>query len=919
MGGGGTCLRPLTREHSLSPPSLCSVLTLRAWAAPADAAAGPPPAAPLLLVSPLPGNALADPADPSAASLWPRALPPPAPSAPPSLSRGAAAAPSSSATRAVRAPPPWAFSPPGRTAHDLPSVGTPIQTVGVDLRGGGGGGVRGAGAPAGWAVSLTHAGAPAAAASPASPPPAPPLDFVLTWDCAADASSACPSPGPDAPACGGPGRGTCVPRPRGCARPDGAATAGACAACACEPGWAGGACERGVRVLDVDAAASVSTATTAAAPAGRWEHFEWRAPPAGGSGGAGGDKNATRAAAAAAPAATTTGALLVELDRRAGDVALMVQRIAGDDGPASRGALPTEGVRLGGGGGVGAGPSPSPSSAASMLRQWLQRTGGDEAAASIFGDGGDEEEEEGGGGGPPTLPPAVGATPLAPPGADAAGWAAGDAAPSVLVSAVRPGDVFAVSVLTADVRSKEAGAYRVTARWGGWKQNERNATAAAALAPLSSTAAAAAPVCPQACGAATGYGACIADGACVCAPGRGGAACQGPAALLAPGQAAVGDVPPGGWAFFTLLPRAGPAQDADRRLLVLAYDTQGGHPLVLARRAAGGGGGEAASEGGWPAPGSADAVLRAGAFASGPDAVAFDPADGGDPTAPMRIAIYNAPLAGAGAGGGAGGASLSFRLRLGVGPPADPALRAGAGAKRGAIAAWLAAALALSGLVTVCGVGLAIRGVAVVVAARRAARASGAGGVGGGGRWFAPAAPPAAPPGLSPAAIAALPTRVYAGRASSADGGGGAKPPPAAAAGLSLTAAVVSAGEAAPPAPPPKAGPGDAAAPPPPPPRVLHHALSADWRPQCAVCVCEFEAGEALTALPGCGHEYHAACIAGWLARAATCPVCRAGVDGERGRGGGGGGGGGERVGGGVGEGGGVAAAALEGGGVVQV
>jgi len=547
-----------------------------------------------------------------------------------------------------------------------------------------------------------------------------------------------------------------------------------------------------------------------------------------------------------------------------------------------------------------------------MLRQWLQRTDeGDADPAALFGgdedEGEDEEDEgeEGASASPLARPRPAGATPLAPPAADAASWTAGDARPAVLVPGVRPGDVLSISVLTSDARVKAPGAYSLAARWGGWKGaaggtedggGDGGGASAGGGRNATTTASTPRPVCQADCGSASGHGTCVSDGVCACAPGRGGAACQGPAVALAPGQAAEGDVPPGEWAFFDLLP---PATDAaapakDRRLLVLAYDTRGGHPLILARRATaaatGGSGGSAPLASDWPSPATADAVLRAGAFASGPDAVAFDPADAADPGAPMRVALYNTPLTAGGGGEGGGGAPsssyLTFRLRLGLGPPADAALRAGA-RRRGAITAWLAAALALSGLVALCGVGLAVRGVAVVLAARRARRAQqqqgggGGGGGGGPGGWFGGAAPPGPPPapaGLSPAAIAALPLRIYSG-----DGGGGgsrpasAKPTATGGGGLSLTAAPAGA------TPAPKADPAAAPSPPLPPP--LHHAPSADWRPQCAVCVCEFEAGDALARLPVCGHEYHAPCIAGWLARAATCPVCRAGVEGERGGG----------------------------------
>jgi len=45
--------------------------------------------------------------------------------------------------------------------------------------------------------------------------------------------------------------------------------------------------------------------------------------------------------------------------------------------------------------------------------------------------------------------------------------------------------------------------------------------------------------------------------------------------------------------------------------------------------------------------------------------------------------------------------------------------------------------------------------------------------------------------------------------------------------------------------------------------------------PQCVVCCADFEAGEELSQLPGCGHLFHDSCISEWLHRAANCPICR--------------------------------------------
>jgi len=45
--------------------------------------------------------------------------------------------------------------------------------------------------------------------------------------------------------------------------------------------------------------------------------------------------------------------------------------------------------------------------------------------------------------------------------------------------------------------------------------------------------------------------------------------------------------------------------------------------------------------------------------------------------------------------------------------------------------------------------------------------------------------------------------------------------------------------------------------------------------PQCVVCCSDFEVGELLNRLPGCGHLFHRGCICQWLERAANCPICR--------------------------------------------
>jgi|EP01046_Picozoa_sp_COSAG06_P000818 hypothetical protein len=42
----------------------------------------------------------------------------------------------------------------------------------------------------------------------------------------------------------------------------------------------------------------------------------------------------------------------------------------------------------------------------------------------------------------------------------------------------------------------------------------------------------------------------------------------------------------------------------------------------------------------------------------------------------------------------------------------------------------------------------------------------------------------------------------------------------------------------------------------------------------CSICYDAFSAGDEVALLP-CAHQYHAACVAPWLAKATTCPACR--------------------------------------------
>ncbi|KAF0934468.1 hypothetical protein E2562_025545 [Oryza meyeriana var. granulata] len=57
---------------------------------------------------------------------------------------------------------------------------------------------------------------------------------------------------------------------------------------------------------------------------------------------------------------------------------------------------------------------------------------------------------------------------------------------------------------------------------------------------------------------------------------------------------------------------------------------------------------------------------------------------------------------------------------------------------------------------------------------------------------------------------------------------------------------------------------------------VFRFKAAAHGEAECAVCLSAMQDGDAVRALPRCGHAFHVGCVDAWLCAHGTCPVCRA-------------------------------------------
>nr|CAB3462861.1 unnamed protein product [Digitaria exilis] len=60
--------------------------------------------------------------------------------------------------------------------------------------------------------------------------------------------------------------------------------------------------------------------------------------------------------------------------------------------------------------------------------------------------------------------------------------------------------------------------------------------------------------------------------------------------------------------------------------------------------------------------------------------------------------------------------------------------------------------------------------------------------------------------------------------------------------------------------------------------RTTYHPAMKQRESGAPSCVTPYESGEACSVLPACTHMFHKPCVAKWLRKRNTCPLCRATV-----------------------------------------
>ncbi|KAJ7185734.1 hypothetical protein C8R46DRAFT_880924 [Mycena filopes] len=53
---------------------------------------------------------------------------------------------------------------------------------------------------------------------------------------------------------------------------------------------------------------------------------------------------------------------------------------------------------------------------------------------------------------------------------------------------------------------------------------------------------------------------------------------------------------------------------------------------------------------------------------------------------------------------------------------------------------------------------------------------------------------------------------------------------------------------------------------------------------RCGICMTQFKRAEGARLSEGCGHAFHARCLARWVVRSRTCPLCRVALEMDGGR-----------------------------------